>query len=120
MVLTTIMNIPLTLALLQLPATDARGALQLAQYYAQHIDKIGTVPLIIAGVGLLLSFAVRIVSAIYGDYIYKQRVVLSVSLIKNAEDKDMAKRKYSGTSFIGFFLSVLALEFAPSVISLFL
>ena len=121
MVASAIMSIPFSLAIAQLPNPGAaQNYLQLGQHYAQYIDKIGPLPLILAGASIIISFAIRIISGIYGDYIYKQRVLLSASLIKKAEDKDAAKHKYCGTSFIGFFLAVLAFEFIPTVITLFL
>ena len=120
MIATTLMNIPLSLNLLQLPTTNATGAFQVAQHYAQFVNEIGVVPLALAAASLVISFIVRIVSGIFGDYIYKQRVVLSATLVKEAEDKAAAKKKYAGTSFIDFFLAVLALEFIPSVITMFL
>ncbi len=122
MIAAAIMSIPFTLAIAQLPSPDStiQNYVQLGQHYAQYIDKIGLLPLILAGAGIVINFAVRIISGIYGDYIYKQRVLLSASLVKKAEDKDAAKHKYSGTSFMGFFLAVLAFEFIPTVITLFL
>ena len=47
-------------------------------------------------------------------------MVQSCTLIKQTEDKEAALKKYCGTSFIGFFLSVLAIEFIPSLLSIFL
>lgn len=119
---TVLMNLPLTVALAQLPAapTGIQNYLQLGQHYAQYIDSIGILPLALSFAGVVIGILVRIISGIYGDYIYKQRVITSASIVKNAEDKDAAKRKYAGTSFIGFFLAVLAFEFIPSVISIFL
>ena len=122
MIASVIMNLPFSIAIAQLPTPDTaiHNLVQLGQYYTQFMDKIGWLPIILSFAGMVLSFIVRVVSAIYGDYIYKQRVLLSASLIKAAEDSDAAKEKLSGTSFIGFFLAVLALEFIPSVIALFI
>ena len=122
MIATVLMNIPFALALAQQPSPDSSmtNILQLGQYYSQYLGEIGLLPLLLSLAGSALTLAVRIISAIYGDYIYKQRVILSVSLIRKAEDTEAAKTKYSGTSFIGFLLAILATEFIPSIISLFL
>lgn len=122
LIASSLTSIPMALAFAQLPAAPegVENYLQLSQYYAQHITEIGVLPLVLAFVGVVLGIVIRIVSGIYGDYIYKQRVITSATLVKKAEDKDAAKRKYSGTSFIGFFLAVLAMEYIPVLIANFL
>ena len=117
-----IMNIPLNLAVAQLPVADQslQNSIELAEYYSQFVGDIGFLPLLLAFIGLTLGLAIRVVCGMYGDYIYKVRVVQSVGLIKEAEDTEAAEEKYSGVSFIGFFIAVLAVEFIPTLISVFL
>lgn len=118
-----VMNFPLSLAVAGLPLPNGEGmrnTLELAEYYAQFADKIGFLPILLSFLGLVLGLVIRIVSGLYGDYIYKERVVLSVGLIKSAEDRDAAETKYSGVSFIGFFIAVFAVEFIPTFLSMFL
>ena len=121
-IITVVLNFPLSLAILALPTADSsiRNYVQLAEYYAQFANEIGFLPLFLSFMGLVLGFAIRIVCGIYGDYIYKQRVVLSTSLIKEAEDKEAAEQKYTGVSFIGFMIAVFAVEFIPTILSTFL
>lgn len=121
-IITVVLNFPLSLAILALPTADSsiRNYVQLAEYYAQFANEIGFLPLFLSFMGLVLGFTIRIVCGIYGDYIYKQRVVLSTSLIKEAEDKEEAERKYTGVSFIGFMIAVFAVEFIPTILSTFL
>lgn len=117
-----ILNFPLTIAVAQLPLADEsiRNYVQLAEYYSQFLGDIGTLPVLLSFIGLALGLIIRIVCGIYGDYIYKQRVVLSAELIKNAEDTEAAQEKFSGTSFFGFFLAVCAVEFIPTLLSVIL
>ena len=122
MITSTVLFFPFTLAIDSLPLADEsiKNYVQLGEYYAQFLGEIGVLPLLLSFFGLVLSLVIRIVSGIYGDYIYRQRVVQSCILIKQAEDKEAATKKHSGTSFIGFFLAVLAIEFIPSLLSIFL
>lgn len=122
MIASAIMSFPFSIAVAQLPLPESSvtNYLQLAEYYAGLLNEIGLVPLALSFLGLSIGVAVRIISGIYGDYIYKQRVVISARLIKKAEDVEEAKRKYSSTSFIGFIIAVLAYELIPSALSLFL
>lgn len=121
-IVSVILNFPLTIAVAQLPLADEsiRNYVQLAEYYAQFLSDIGTLPVLLSFVGLVIGLVVRIISGIYGDYIYKQRVVQSVQLIKAAEDPEKTQEKLSGTSFAGFFVAVCAVEFIPSLLSLIL
>ncbi|MBQ5910912.1 MAG: DUF2628 domain-containing protein [Clostridia bacterium] len=123
-VASVIMNVPFNLAIAQLPIPETEQTLQntieLAEYYSQFMGEIGFLPLFLSFLGLTLGLAVRVVSGMYGDYIYKERVIMSVGLIKEAEDSEAAEEKYSGVSFIGFFIAVFAVEFIPSILSMFL
>lgn len=122
MIMTLLFNIPFNLAILQLPAAEStvNTALELGSYYAQYIDQIGTLPVILALAGMVISVVIRIVCAVYGDWIYKNRVIYAAEKIRNCEDEEQARKKYSGTSFIGFALAVLAMEFLPSIIAAFI
>lgn len=121
-IITVVLNFPLSLALLSLPTADQsiRNSIQLAEHYAQYANEIGFLPLFLSFTGMVIGLVVRIVCGMYGDYIYKQRVVLSASLIKQAEDTEAAEKKYSGVSFVGFMLAVFAVEFIPTLLSTFL
>ncbi len=121
-IVTVILNFPLSVALLALPTADSsiRNYVQLAEHYAQFANEIDFLPLFLSFAGMVLGFIFRIVCGIYGDYIYRQRVVLSASLIKEAEDKEVAEKKYTGVSFIGFMIAVFAVEFVPTLLSTFL
>ncbi len=122
MIMTMLCNIPfnLAIALLPAPGKEVTTYLQMGEYYAGYMSEIGIIPLVLAAVGLVGSLVLRIVCGIYGDYFYKNRITASARLIREAEDKDAAKKKYSGVSFIGFVVAVAAMEFIPSIIAIFL
>lgn len=121
-IVSVILNFPLTIAVAQLPLADESisNYVQLAEYYAQFMSDIGTLPVLLSFIGLIIGLVIRIVSGIYGDYIYKQRVVQSASIIKTAEDTEKTQEKLSGTSFLGFFLALGAVEFIPTLLSMIL
>lgn len=121
-IVSVILNFPLNLAIANLPLANEniRNYLELAEYYASFANEIGGLPILLSFIGLVMGLAVRIISGIYGDYIYKQRVVASANLIKEAEEKEALSEKLSGTSFLGFFIAVLAVEFIPSLLSMLL
>lgn len=122
MIITLVFNVPFNLAIMQLPSPEdsVRTALQLGEYYAQYINEIGLLPLTLAVVGMVLSIIIRVVSGIFGDWIYKKRVIEVAEKLRNAEDKEEAERKLTGTSFLGFVIALSAVEFIPSIISMFI
>jgi hypothetical protein len=120
MIMTMLCNIPFNLVLSTLPApgNDVRTYLQIGEYYAGYMSEIGTLPLVLAAIGLAASMILRIVCGIFGDYFYKCRVVQSARLIREAEDTEAAERKYCGVSFIGFILAVASMEFIPGILAM--
>lgn len=124
MIMSLIFNIPFNISVLQLPISGetASSYMELSAYYAEHIAEIGILPLALALVGMALSLVIRIVCGIYGDWFYRNRVVYAAHEIRKADDenKEDAKRKFSGVSFIGFAVAVCAIEFIPAIISMFI
>lgn len=125
MIMSLIFNIPFNLSVLQLPISGetVNNYMELAQYYTEHLAEIGILPLALAMVGMAISLIIRIVCGIYGDWFYRNRVVYSAHEIRKAEDddnKDNILRKYSGVSFIGFAVAACAMEFIPTIISMFI
>ena len=122
-IISTLLTFPITFALAQLP--DSAQTNLSIPYLIENLPKIGTLPLVLAGVGLFLALAVRIVSALYGDWFYKKRVIYAAGELKKAkmgssEDEMIGRKKWTGVSFFGFLIAFVAMEFIPSVVLMFI
>lgn len=61
---------------------------QLMQNIYEHLPEMGTAVLAAMLVGFILNIAVRLLSALFGDYLYKQYAISSIKTIR-AESEDM-------------------------------
>ena len=124
LIISTVLSFPLLFALEQLPT--AGNQVNMMTYYAENLPSIGYLPLILAAIGGIINLLVRIISAMYGDWFYKKRVILAAQEIKKADkeldsdEAEAAKKKWSGVSFIGFMVAFFALEFVPTIIMMFI
>lgn len=86
-----------------------------------HLSDIGAAVMIFALIGLVLNFAIRIVSGIFGDYIYKSYTIETVKKIRNeSEDMDYDYRKKGGVNMLLFLIGFMAVEYLPSIIAKFM
>lgn len=115
-----LLNIPFNLAVdAVMPVTEGgMSIMTLLSSYTEYLPAIGVMPLTLVGIGMLAQLIIHIFVAIYGDHMYKKRVLSAVRAIKEAEDEEEAQAKYSGVSFFGFILAFSALQFLPSLISM--
>ena len=122
MLMAELFTLPLAVAMTQIPETTEKFAnyMQLGVYYAEHLGEAGAVPILLAVIGLLVNLATRIISGIFGDWIYKNRVVSTVRKINQSEDKETESRKLGGVSFIGFAVAIFGVTAIYDLISIFL
>ncbi len=119
LIISNMFNIPFNLALQGLPVSpEGTSIFGLLEQQPEYIQQIGLLPILLVFIGVLMSAAVHIITAVYGDWIYKQYVVEAVRKIKTADNTEFAEAKYSGTSFIGFLIAFAAFEFLPNLISI--
>ena len=123
LVATLLCNIPFNMAIynLPIPPENVTNYMQLGQYYAGYIDRIGIPALILAVVGLVLSLVVRVVSGMMGDWIYKGRVIDVVKKVRaeeDSEEREVLWHKLGGTTFFGMLVALLAIEFLPAVVQM--
>ena len=80
----------------------------------ENIDKIGVPAVICAFFALILSFVLRVICGVFGDYFYYNHTVSTVSRLK-AESEDLEEdfRKKGGISFIMLAIGVMAVEYLP-------
>ncbi len=123
-IISTLLSVPLSFVLAQLPTTGQTA--NSIYYYIENFSSIGTLPLVLAGIGAVIGLALRIFTAAYGDWFYKKRVIFAAKKIKKAEkdlesdELDTVRKKYSGISLPAFMLAFFAMEFIPSFIVLFI
>lgn len=119
LVIANLFNIPFNLALQGLPVSpEGTSILSLLDQQPEYIQQIGSLPILLMLIGVLINAAVHIITALYGDWFYKQYVVDAVAKIKTADNAEFTEAKYSGTSFIGFLIAFAACDFLPTLISM--
>lgn len=70
----------------------------------EHLPKMGAAVIAALLAGFVLNIAVRILSALFGDYLYKQYAISSIKTIRaESEDMDYDYRKRAGSIFSCFY-----------------
>ncbi len=114
----TLLNIPFTAAINQLDFSEARNYIEYSNIILENFSMIGQIAFYTAFIGSFLDLALRIIIAIFGDLIYKNRVISAISEInKNSDDKAMAYRKKGGVSIIAGVLGYFAVSELPTIIA---
>lgn len=93
--------------------------MQLAAELAQNMDKIGIAVIITAVIGSLLGLLVRIFSAVYADWFYKNHVIAAVKKLRQtSEDMDYDYRRKGGVNLLMFFVGTMAVQYLPAIIAM--
>lgn len=82
--------------------------------------EISNLTLIFTFLGTLLDLALRIVTALFGDYFYKSHTIAQIKKIKaESVDINYDYRKKGGVNLIYFFLSSLVLQYLTTLVFYF-
>ena len=66
---------------------------------------------------LALFLVLKIISGMFGDYLYKSHTITQINKIKeNDDDIDFAYRKKGGVNISFFFLALLVVQYLPSIL----
>ena len=85
---------------------------------ASNASEIGYWALALFAAGILLQLVLRIVCAIFGDKIYRDYAIETITDIKqNSDDIDYDYRKKGGTNFILLMVGFFAVQYIPSIIA---
>ena len=115
----TLFMIPFESALTNLGVAEARGYMEIMQIVSENIGIIGTYTVIAAAVGVAVNLLLRIMLGIFGDLIYKRRVISTIKEIKQSDDdKQEAFRKKGGVSLWLGVLGYWAVGQLPTIIAL--
>ena len=88
---------------------------------AENIPQIGGLLIARAFLGSVIDIAVRLISGLFGDFIYKNHTIKNVKKIKTESNDIMADyRKFGGINFLLFFAGLMAVQYIPLILSAFL
>lgn len=81
-----------------------------------RLPQMGKLPVILFVISIAASLAIKIISALFGDYIYKSHVVEGVKAANEAEDKGEFIMRRGGVNFLLFLLGVILSSNLPGLI----
>lgn len=120
-VLSTLLTYPLNLTLYQLGVSSSTNSAEFISSLYEAMPQISVWILILGMLGFLSDIIIRIVSAMFGDYMYKKYTVAQITEIKKgSDDIDASFRKKGGVSIINFLVATLIVQYLPVIITAFM
>lgn len=120
-VISSLFYLPFMNAVNNLGTAPGETQAQLMQNIYSHLPEMGTAVIAALLVGFVLNIAVRFLSALFGDYLYKQYAIASIKTIRaESEDMDYDYRKKGGVNIFLFLLGTMAVQYLPAVIAIFI
>ena len=120
-VISTLFYLPFMNAINNLGTSPGETQAQLMQNIYSHLPEMGAAVLAAVFIGFALNIAVRLLSALFGDYLYKTYTVASIKTIRaESEDMDYDYRKKGGVNIFLFLLGTMAVQYLPAVIAIFI
>lgn len=120
-IIATLLTVPYQLTCYNLGLTGPTFNPEFVQKMAENMDKIPRAVVYAAFIGGAISLAIKIVAAILGDYLYKKHAVNSIREIKQtSENKEADFRKKGGVNIFLFLIVVMAVQYIPAFIALFI
>lgn len=88
---------------------------------AESLPQIGALVIVLAFLGSSIDIALRVLSGMFGDYLYKNHTIKSVKKMKNeSNDLQTDLRKLGGINFILFFVGLMTVQYVPLILATFL
>ena len=120
-VISSLFYLPFMNAINNLGTTPGETQVQIMQSIYEHLPKMGAAVIAALLAGFVLNIAVRILSALFGDYLYKQYAISSIKTIRaESEDMDYDYRKKGGVNIFLFLLGTMAVQYLPALIGIFI
>jgi hypothetical protein len=114
----TLLTLPFQLALNNLPIDKAANYFQYMQQVTEYAEKISPIIMLVAFVGSAMVTALKVLSCIFGDWIYRNHTIKTIRQINEQSlDKDTDFRKKGGVNLLLFILGVLAVTYLPAFIA---
>ena len=120
-VISSLFYLPFMNAKNNLGTTPGETQAQIMQSIYEHLPKMGAAVIAALLAGFVLNIAVRILSALFGDYLYKKYAISSIKTIRaESEDMDYDYRKKGGVNIFLFLLGTMAVQYLPALIGIFI
>lgn len=122
MLITGAMTASFNFILQKLPSEALKSTAAAQNYIIQHPEIIDRNILIIFGIGVLLSIAMRVVAALFGDWIYRGSVLSKMHNIKKQETEEpfLLIQKRGGVNiFMGLF-GLFATDWLVNILYMFI
>ena len=120
-VISSLFYLPFMNAIYNRGTTPGETQAQIMQSIYEHLPKMGAAVIAALLAGFVLNIAVRILSALFGDYLYKQYAISSIKTIRaESEDMDYDYRKKGGVNIFLFLLGTMAVQYLPALIGIFI
>lgn len=120
-VISSLFYLPFMNAINNLGTTPGETQAQIMQSIYEHLPKMGAAVIAALLAGIVLNIAVRILSALFGDYLYKKYAISSIKTIRaESEDMDYDYRKKGGVNIFLFLLGTMAVQYLPALIGIFI
>ena len=120
-VIASLFYLPLSSAIYNLGTGGAQTYADVFNNIYSNLSSIGIAVIIFSMLGFILNIAIRVVSALFGDYMYKKYTVASIKKIRaESEDMDQDYRRMGGVNIFLFVLGFMAVQYLPAVIAAFI
>ena len=120
-VISSLFYLPFMNAINNLGTTPGETQAQIMQSIYEHLPKMGAAVIAALLAGFVLNIAVRLLSALFGDYLYKQYAISSIKTIRaESEDMDYDYRKKGGVNIFLFLIGTMAVQYLPALIAIFI
>ncbi len=114
----TMLAMPFDNAINMLDTSEIANDMEFLHLIFENISSIGAVAYFAFLIGTSLVIALRVLIAIFGDRIYRNRVISKVNEIKRvSEDKELDFRKAGGVSVFVGALGYIATTYLPKIIA---
>ncbi len=115
----SLLSYPFTMEVYNTGMAENAGLPQFANAFMDSFASIDAKIIILASIGVILSWILHIIYGIFGDYFYKKYAIQSIKEIKkNSDDKDADFRKKGGVNVFLFLIGTMAIEYITSFIVL--
>ena len=120
MIAATLLFIPMQIVLNQAPENEVRTYFELFELMAAQMSEAGTIPMIFALLSSAVNLLTRIISALFGDWIYRNRVLDIAAEIKESDNVEEKTAKRGGISVFAFGVAVFAVYVIPGILAVFI